>query len=339
VILRGDLVVEEAEAGPAKEKAIAKACEDDAWPRSVIDCVASTAHPEVCLDRLDAKRRLSYDQRMQAWSDEYGAGDGALVGVAGAMPPPPIPCEDVIGDGDNYRPPAKLGAWAKKQRRDVLVHECEHGWSESLKACLETAGDPPKVDRCLAAELTTDEIDELGSELSEIDRLAARIDVAKKKPAAITCKKVVDAHYRDAAWKQKLDGFKPDERKRMIAASRTLMTKACTADAWDDTKRACLVVGGEDACFEGTAKRRWGYPATGSVTSVGIAECDAYSAEVTKLTTCTNLPQSSRDSIVRSQQQMLAEVARVPATERARMGSSCAAAMEAIAMSLDNAGC
>lgn len=338
MILRGDLVVDEGEAGPAKEKAIAKACEDDAWPRAVIDCIASTPHPEVCLDRLDARRRLSYDQRMQAWSDDYGAGDGAF-GVAGAMPPPPIHCEDVIGDGDNYRPPATLRPWARKQRRDLLVEECEHGWSEPLKSCLEIAEDAAKVDSCLALELSVTEIDELASELTEIDRLAQRIDAAKKKPATITCKKVVEAHYGDAAWKQKLDGFGPDERKRMIKASRELMTKACTADKWDESQRACLVVGGADMCFAGSGKRRWGYPATGTVTSLGIAECDAYSAEVTKLTSCSNMDAKARNSIVRSQHQMLAEIARVPAAERARMGSSCKAAMETIETILTAAGC
>lgn len=339
VILRGEILVDEGEAGPAKEKAIAKACVDDAWPRTVIDCIASTPQPEVCLDKLDARRRLAYDQRMQVWSDEYGANDGVLGGAVGAVPPPPIPCEDAIGDGDNYRPPAKLRPWAQKQRRDVLVHECEHGWSESLKSCLETADDPARVDRCLAGGLSIDEIDELGNELAEIDQLAERIDAAKKRPATITCKKVVEAHYGAVAWKQKLDGFGPDERKQMIAASRSLMTKACAADKWDDTQRACLVVGGAETCFAGIAKRRWGYPATGTVTSLGIAECDAYSAEVTKLTSCSKMDAKARDSVVRSQQQMLAEIARVPAAERARKGSSCKAAMESIETILTAAGC
>ncbi len=221
----------------------------------------------------------------------------------------------------------------------MLVEECEHHWSDSVKRCVEAADAPGPAWSCLRDELAQNEVDVLSHQLTDIDRLADLIDKLKKKPAAITCKKTVEAHYGDARWKQELGGFKPADRKRMIAASRDLMTKACTADNWDDTQRACIVLEGGDYCFEGSAKRKWGFPATGAVTSVGIAECDDYSAEVTKLTQCTNLPSSARDSIVRSQQQTLAEIARVPATERARMASSCKAAMDAIAASLENAGC
>lgn len=336
VILRGEVSSDDDDAGPAKEKAIATACEDGRWPQAVIDCVAATPDPQQCLDELDDERRAAYEQRMRSWSDEFGEGDGDFASAALL----PIECDDLIGDGAAYYPPSKQGAWVQTRRHEVLHESCDHDWTEPLKECLEAAaGDAKQLDACMKQHLPPDELAALVKALAELDRLDDRIEAAKKKPATITCAKVVAAHYGDAAWKQKLDGFKPAERKKMIAASRALMTKACTADKWDATLRACVVAGGEDTCFEGTSRRRWGLPATGAVTSVGIRECDDYSAEVTKLTSCQNLPAAARDSIQRSQHQMLAEIARVPAAERARMASSCQAAMDAIAMSLSNAGC
>jgi hypothetical protein len=337
VILRGEMYVNDEEAGRNKERTIEKACRDDKWPQPVIDCVASTAYPQTCLDKLDAKQTTAYTERLQTWSDEYGDPDAAPSLQTAS-------CDDLLRDTSHYPPALDDKAterdWQAKARSEFLAEECEHTWPERMKECIEGAtNDRAEIEACFASQLDADARDATTKALSDIAGLATKLAAAKKKPASITCKKVVAAHYADALWKQKLDGYKPDDRKRMIAASRTVMTNACTADKWDDTVRACIVLRGGDVCLDAKNKRKWGYPATGAVTAVGIAECDEYAAAVAKLTACNMLPQVSRDSIVRSQQQMLAEIARVPAAERAKMGSSCKAGMEAIAMSLSSAGC
>jgi hypothetical protein len=341
VILRGEVSSDDEAAGRARELTIEKSCRDDKWPQSTIDCVASTPHPQDCVSKLDDKRVAAHEERLRKWAEQFGGDDTA----AGAhMQLQTASCDDLLAEVSKF-PPALDGKaverdWQVKARRDFLVEECEHTWSERMKDCIEgAAGGSAEIEGCFVAELSPDERDEATKALTELDALAAKIAAAKKKPASIACKQVVAKHYADALWKQKLDGYKAADRKKMIAASRTVMTNACTADAWSETMRACIVLRGGDVCFDAKNKRKWGYPATGAVTSVGIAECDEYAAAVAKLTACNMLPQAARDSIVRSQQQMLAEIARVPADERAKMGSSCKAGMEAIAMSLSSAGC
>jgi hypothetical protein len=340
VILRGEISSDDEGAGRAREQMIEKACREDKWSQTLIDCVASTPHPQNCLDKLDENQLTAFEERLQKWNEEYDEIDA----TAYNLQPQTASCADLLVDVSHYPPAlddkAVERAWQLKARVDFLVEECEHSWSERMKNCIEGAADErAEIEACLAGEVDPDARDELTKALTDIAGLATKIAAAKKKPASITCKQVVIKHYGDALWKQKLDGYNGNERKKMISASRDVMTKACTADNWSDTTRACLVLRGGDVCFDAANKRKWGYPATGAVTTVGIAECDEYAAAVAKLTACNMLPQASRDSIVRSQQQMLAEIARVPAAERAKMGSSCKAGMDAIAMSLSNAGC
>lgn len=343
IILRGPISSGSEEAGRAREQTIEKACRDDKWPQAMIDCVASTAHPDDCLAKLADPQRTAYGERLETWNDEYGGGEDAADGNY-HMTLPVVDCANLMLDTSHYAPvlddTAPERAWQLEARTGFLLEACDHDWPDSLKQCIETAGhESAELARCLAHELSADEQQALDKQLADVSALAAKLAAAKKKPASITCTKAVAAHYADAQWKQKLDGYKPDERKKMIATSRKLMTTTCTADKWDDTMRACIVLRGGDVCFDGRNKRKWGYPATGAVTAVGVAECDEYAAAVAKLTACNMLPQAARDSIVRSQQQMLAEIARVPAGERAKMGESCKAGMDAIAMSLSGAGC
>jgi hypothetical protein len=341
IILRGEVSSDDEGAGRAREQAIEQACREDKWTQSMIDCIASTPHPHDCLDKLGDKKRTAFEERLQKWAEQYG--DDSTAGNYN-MQLHTVSCRDLLVDITHYPPPLDPKAverdWQRKARTDFLSEACEHTWSERMKDCVEGAlGEPAELERCFAAELDPDARDEATKTLGDIESLATKIAAAKKKPASITCKQVVAKHYADALWKQKLDGYKPAERKQMIGASRTVMATTCSADKWDDTMRACIVLRGGDVCFDDRNKRKWGYPATGAVTTVGIAECDEYAAAVAKLTACNMLAQSARDSIVRSQQQMLAEIARVPADERAKMGSACKAGMDAIAMSLSSAGC
>ncbi|HEY5951679.1 MAG TPA: hypothetical protein VIV40_39565 [Kofleriaceae bacterium] len=339
VILRGQVSSGD-EAGRAREQLIEQACREGKWSKAVIDCVAGTPHPQDCLDKLSEQQTAAYAERLQAWDEKYGDQADASYN----MQLKAVDCATLLADVAPFPPiidsKAAEREWQTTARAGLLGEACDHDWSETLKECLEdAAGQSAQIGACLVRELGPDEADALTKQLDDVAARAAKIAAAKKKPTTITCSKTVAAHYADATWKQKLDGYKPAERKKMIAASRDLMAKACTTDSWSDTIRACVVSGGSDDCFAGTDKRRWGYPATGAVTSVGIAECDDYSAEVLKFAACTSVPQSARDSIVHSQQQMLAEIARVPAADRAKMASSCKAGMEAIATSLNSAGC
>jgi hypothetical protein len=86
-------------------------------------------------------------------------------------------------------------------------------------------------------------------------------------------------------------------------------------------------------------RMRWGYPAAGTVGSTGIAECDTYAAAVDQMATCAKLPQTSRDALVRSQQQMLAQIVSLPADKRATMATSCTAGLEAIENVVKSVGC
>jgi hypothetical protein len=230
-------------------------------------------------------------------------------------------------------------AWQVEVRTHVVGELCEHGWDESLKQCVvDEQRSPHGLAGCLSAAFSEPEHDAFTQRMTEITALAKKIAAAKKKPATFSCAKVVALHYADANWKLRLEGFKPAERKRMISESRALMTKACAA--WSDTTRACVIAGGElGDCFDEDNRPRWGYPAIGSVSSVGIPECDDYSAVVTKFTSCNLLGDAARKTIVRSQQQLLAEIARLPASDRAKMGTSCKAGMEAVSESLADLGC
>lgn len=333
VLLRGEVESEDPEAGPAKEKVYATSCAEERWSQEIIDCIASTPGPRTCLDQLAAGQRAALDDRLQAWHETYDDPDAAD-GLAPSRPT--ATCEEMLDDVTRFSPPLGENAperdWQIKLRKAWLLEECEHGWTARQLACLGLAtrvdDDDVTADVCFTDPA---ERDEIRQKLGEYDRLAAKIAAARKKPATITCEKAVAVHYGDKAWKQKLDGFKPAERKKMIATSRDLMKQACTAESWAESLRACLVVGGGDTCFETTGMRmRWGYPAAGSVTATGIAECDEYAAAVQKIATCKTVPQSSRDALTKALEQLLAQVAGAPADKRAAMGTSCAAGLDAI---------
>jgi hypothetical protein len=325
VILRGN--VDDQATGHDKELAIEKACEQDNWSRAVIDCVAGTPHPQDCIDTLDERQVDSFQHRIEDWRDVRD------------VPPPMASCTDVAAKAGQFRPAlAPVDEWQLHARTQLVAELCEHGWSETLKDCLIFTQRVDELPDCIDDGLEPAERDDLAQQLRTIETLANKIDAIKKKPASFTCAKLVAQHYGDAKWKHTLDGFKPAERKRMIDESRELMRKACAA--WDDTTRACVIAGGErERCFDEDNRARWGYPAIGTVKSVGIKECDDYSAAVLRFTACAKLDDAARNTIVRSQQQLLAEIARLPPVERSKMGTSCTAGLDAIASAFSDTGC
>ncbi len=180
----------------------------------------------------------------------------------------------------------------------------------------------------------------LAEELAAIDELATNIRSARKKVNTLRCPNVVSGYYADAKWRGKLEGFSASDRKQMITRSRERMTSACSAEAWSDVLRACIVVGGGARCFELYGRRlAWGYPAAGSVTSLGISDCDAYGATLATITSCTKIDTASRDALRRSFDEMQAHLASLPPSERGKLASSCRAGRDAIARVAAHAGC
>lgn len=182
--------------------------------------------------------------------------------------------------------------------------------------------------------------EQLAEQLAEIDELADGITKARKTPSGLGCPQVVSAHYADAKWRGKLDGFSAIDRKQMIARSRDRMTKACGVETWSELLRACVVVGGGARCFEASRKGlAWGYPAAGTVTSLGIADCDAYGAAIAAIASCARLSEPSRAAIRRTFDEMQAHLASLPAIERAKLASSCRAGRDAVKQVAVGAGC
>jgi hypothetical protein len=246
-----------------------------------------------------------------------------------------LECHEVVRDIAKF-PPA-LGDtaperdWSLAIRAHILEEDCEHDWSYEDRVCLNEKG---------PAVCTPQLPNEMATRLTQLADLAQKIADAQKKPATIGCKQVVEAHYAPVRWQNRLEGFAPKVRSQMIADSRALMQKACAADRWTASTRACLVLGGADLCFFTTNIRRmWGYPADGSVRTLGIAQCDEYSALVAKFAACTMIEPSVRDALVRVGAALKAQIAASPPAERAAKANGCEAAMGTVQNVMTNAGC
>jgi hypothetical protein len=244
-------------------------------------------------------------------------------------------CEDVIRDLASYPPALPDNAperdWNLAIRAHILEEDCEHMWTYDDKQCLATKGPASCV-----ALLPND----IGERLTMLTKLGEKIAEAQGKPATIGCKQVVDAHYGTARWQGRLEGFPAKERNQMIADSRVLMQKACKIEAWRPATRACLSLGGGDLCFFNTNIRRmWGYPADGSVRTLGIPDCDAYDAAVTRLATCQKLPEHARHALARLNASLKAQIASASPAERVQRGQGCRAGLETVEGVLESHGC
>ena len=342
VILRGTVAGGE-DAGRAREAAIANACEIDKWSVQVLDCIAGERKPNACIDQLDEKQRSSYSEKLAAWSEQYGGSEYGGEAVNDGMDAPPeISCIDAAGAAVLYTPLPKLDAadeqWDRELRRHALDDLCEDdAWDDSVRTCL---GPTPDIDNsaCLQT-LPIDQRNHATAKLGEADAVVAKVlDARKKKP---DCKKAVAAHYADAQWKGKVDHITGKDRTKMIAESRAAMTKACTAEKWDDTTRACLVATDGDSCFlaSGTTHDRWGFPAIGVTIATGIPECDEWGKEVQKFATCDKLDSGTRDAIQQSYQQASQSFAKASKDERAQIATTCKSIIDAIKQARTSAGC
>jgi hypothetical protein len=228
-------------------------------------------------------------------------------------------------------------------RKEALLALCED-WSFDARVCFRDlasegrAGNTSAIDACRAG-LETAQGQEVTDKLGELDKLGAKVAALKKNAASHDCRKVVAAHYADAAWKGKIDAVKGAERAKAVAESRQRMTKACTDDKWPPNMRACLVAGGGDACFTAVSASAWGFPAVGVFVRSGIPECDAYAATMKAVDACTALPQSQRDAINRTWSYLNASWASTPLERRTSTATSCKSVDESMRRAVANAGC
>ncbi len=279
VILRGEVTADDETAGPAREHEIQAACETDRWAPDVIRCVASTAHAEDCLVRLSDTQHTSYTARLQTWSAKYG------VPLVDTTPDPGLSCEDGLHNSDAIRPllddssPERI--WQSDIRHRELVATClKNGWNPKTRECLAIATTPDTADACLKAELDPAALDALYKHYDEVAATAKSIAALKTTPAKIDCKHVADAHYVDAKWHGK---GKPEERKQ----SRTALVSACTAEQWDEFRRACMILGARSCSF---IDLRWEYPALSTA-------CGEYAAAIQRVGACDALPKTTREAL------------------------------------------
>jgi hypothetical protein len=241
-------------------------------------------------------------------------------------------CADVTGDVGRY-PPALADtsperAWDIDARVRVVAKSCEYGsWQELTKECLETATTPDQVAACMLDEPTHDALER---ELTVIDALAAKLAAAKQKPASIDCKQVAAAWYVEPRWKDKLAALKPAERAKQLATSRAAMQKACVADKWTDTTRACLVADGGERCFD-IAKLYATVWTPLVVPANAPPECTKYAADMQRVLACDKLPTASRDAMKQAFDSFSVAFGSLSTTEaRAGMASNCKVADDAL---------
>ncbi len=262
VILRGVVEAPPPEAGRDREAAIARACTDDHWSAAALDCIGSSRTPVGCLDKhLSPQVVVSYQMALAEWAAKYEASSDLAVLSAVLV------CNDVIGVVDRVSDDVTVERdWVLVARRRMFAARCASGWSQDTLQCLASPSAPSDaLTSCVANESNKDE---LAADLAAIAAHASAMAAAKRKPASITCAKVVAAYYADASWK---DATPPADRKK----SRAAMLRACTAEAWSDTLRACVATGGDATCFsDAGVTSRWGYPAFEVATSLLPPECD-----------------------------------------------------------------
>jgi len=322
----------------------------------VLMCVASKAVPTECLSALTPAQVTSYEEKLAAWHEKYGYGgeeDGVEGGEEGGNagmddPPPPeeedwVACEDAVKHADVWLPPVTVSGddktFAVGLRTRELVKLCNSDeWTTEVRSCMAAASEKTIV--VCTTQLDATQQKAVTTKLAETDKLAAKSIKLAAKPAAVACKKVVAVHYSDAKWKPELAEAKGAQRKKLIAESRTKMTKACTDEKWPAAERGCMVGEGGDACY-GVAGRasRWGFPAAGVLVKTGIVECDDYGETLTKLAACDKLPEGSRGALLESYTMAAVYWLKATGDDRASAGAACKAAGDAIRQSGISLGC
>jgi hypothetical protein len=348
VLLRGT-VDDQKQAGPAKEAVIARTCKQEQWPAEILGCFGDSPEARPCLARLTPAQRTAYDYALVTWHDAFPDEmlEEAYEGDDDLGMDAYIDCTDAIQDVTGFSPAVTLTgdarAYVLELRKDALLALCED-WPYEARACFRDlanegrAGNAAAVDACRAG-LEAGYAQDVTDKLAELDRLGAKVAALKKNAASHDCRKVVAAHYADAAWKGKIDAVKGAARAKAIAESRQRMTKACTDDKWSPNMRACIVAGGGAACFTAVSASAWSFPAVGVVVPTGIPECDAYAATMKAVDACTAFSQSQRDAFKRTWSNLNVSWASTPPERRASTATSCKTVDESMRRVAANAGC
>jgi hypothetical protein len=327
--------------------AVADLCHRDAWPADAVECVAAAAEPddiEHCLDHLAPGPHEALTALRLSWAPDDL--DTALVGA-----PDPLAitvndddsaCASALADPARFPPAIALAApdrsWASALRGVALAAACP-GWTAAARNCLGSADGSDAVAGCVHDATDGAAIVQL---VGAADAVVARMAAGRAHPGTIACERAAAEHYRDAAWAGKLsDDVDADQRRKLIAGSRTAMTKACRDDSWSADLRACLVADGGEPCFvaAGVPGATWGFPAIGVFAPTGLAACDAYANEVAGMLACPKLPASSKQNLARSIQQSLQRFAAEARDHREGVADECDAARDVIREMESNVGC
>ncbi|MCW5806808.1 MAG: hypothetical protein KIT31_30905 [Deltaproteobacteria bacterium] len=344
VLLRG--TVEDRVAGTQKEQLITRSCVDDKWPAAVLACVGGQAQAGTCLDQLAEGQRDAYGRRLATWLDAHPNESLDRAQTGWEPPPPPrlYTCHDGLGDPALYAPEVTLtGAdrdFVVGMRKAAIFSQCTvNAWEQDALRCLQ---DPAAVQTC-RGKLSPASHQALADELARVDAQATKTFEARKKPANLDCKKVVLAHYADAAWVGKLTDYKPADRAKAIADSRAAMTKACVDEKWDELARACVVGlgGAQPACFaaSGRSSARWSFPALEVSFHTGIAECDVMLGHLHAMSTCDKAPQQMRDSYQQSTVQLVEAYRTMTPDVKANAHVQCKAIEDALQQAARTLGC
>ena len=345
VILRGE-VDDDAHAGPEKEAAIARACLRGSWSPEVLACVGTSREPKACLDQLSAPQTAAYHALLAAWNGRFP--DEAVAELdkpeVDPVPDPDVDCVNATANVEHLAPRlAQQGAdrpFAVELRRDAIEPVCED-WSHAVRSCFASALGPIEVCR---SKLGAPEAKVLADKLAQSDALLAKIAALVSKPGKADCGKAAAAYYSDAEWNARGPAAVPKAaavRRRMIAASRTMMKHACTARGWPIQISACLIAGGREACFVTMPHddARWGFPAVGVPVKTGIPACEAYAVSLQKLGTCTRMPRRSVDAMQVHFTREAASYALGAPAVRATGATRCKESDEAIKRAAQTFGC
>ena len=323
------------------EAEITKACTDGKWPQAVLDCLgdAPIDGQSACFDKLSHEQQVALV--------------GSVTQARPPEPPPPppsgddddkfTPCAAAVGDAASFGAPLPYtgddAVFALQLRKLALVGACgDDGWTEHAKECFAAAKDAGAIATCthkLADHAQTG----VTTAVTGAADLATKTFDARKTAAGITCAKVVTKHYADATWKDKLTKIKPADKKAAIAASRTRMTKACGAEKWSPTLRACTLSGGEfPACAATPDVNPWGFPAFGVVAPTGIPACDKYLGTMVKLAECPKA-KDMREALLSSVSSATSTLSELPAESREVVADACKQGMELATEQASELGC
>lgn len=180
-------------------------------------------------------------------------------------------------------------------------------------------------------------------------------------PPAPTCDRLPAVIDLAIAGTGGFDGLAPAAAHALVTDMKRTIVERCTQDAWAPATIQCLLdavsadalgtcddrlTTAQRASFDGAMQRLIASAVAPppSEAPIGIAECDAYIADVARYATCAQLPQDARDQLGASLGSLRAGFAplrdpTVTDAARAAAGDGCRAAAAAMRDGMVAAGC